>query len=473
MREVTDWRKLLGLALLTAGVVIGAAAKSDAQFVRHETGRRLRAFESDWSATSDKDARRRALVPLQQSVNQFLGGKELAAAQSLDRARLALKYADVVPANVAWAESLALEFDRHFCDSSESLRVTARAFYDAGSAAEGAVLTAGDKVDLDRIPREFALPLSGQGEGDHSLPYTIVAEGQTLAAGEYRYSLAENLPARLAALRSATVDYGGTDQSVDRQSIAATVELLGQLAASKVFETDYPAARLLREAEEAVKEISAGRPYYAKQRSGEFWLRIPLAPRPPLAVRVFVPEEAATRAAVPLVVALHGAGGSENLFFDGYGRGAIVELCRSRGWLLVSPRTSGFGLLPVSDLVAAVSQLYPVDARRVMIMGHSMGAMQATAAAQARPEAFAAVAALGGGGVAKSSEALKRLPYFVAAGSEDFALSGARRLEKNLRAAGSERLAYREYPDVEHLLIVQEALPDVFQFFDQALNTEP
>ena len=34
---------------------------------------------------------------------------------------------------------------------------------------------------------------------------------------------------------------------------------------------------------------------------------------------------------MPVVVALHGAGGSENLFFEGYGAGHIVTECRKRG----------------------------------------------------------------------------------------------------------------------------------------------
>jgi len=474
MRRVESANNALFRALMAVCVCCGAAAEVDAQFVRYETGRRLRAFENDWSATADATARRRVLASLQQSVNQFLGGKELAAAHSLDQARLALRGEDSVSPGVAWANSLAIDFERHLCDTSDSLRLTAKVFYDSEShAPEGATLAAGTDVVLGNLPCEFVLPLTQWGEGDHTLPYTITANGATLATGEYHFSLADHLQPRLATLHNATADYDERKDSVDQQSIAATVELLEQLAEGKVFETDYPAARLLREAEAAVKEIENGRTFYDKQRAGEFWLRIPLTPRPSLPVRVFVPAEAATREAVPLVVALHGAGGSENLFFDGYGRGAIVEQCRRRGWLLVSPRTTGFGLLPVNELVAAMSKLYPVDTQRVLLVGHSMGAMQASAAVQARPDAFAAVAALGGGGVVKPSDALRALPCFIAAGSADFALTAARRLEEKLRAAGVERLVYREYPDVEHLLIVQEALPEVFQFFDQAVSAEP
>ena len=104
----------------------------------------------------------------------------------------------------------------------------------------------------------------------------------------------------------------------------------------------------------------------------------------------------------------------------------------------------------------------------MFVVGHSMGAMQTSAAALMKPELYAAVAALGGGGTAKASDALKKLPYFVAAGSRDFALSGSKQFVKKLQEAGVEQVVFREYPDVEHLLIVQESLGDVFKFFDDA-----
>ena len=37
---------------------------------------------------------------------------------------------------------------------------------------------------------------------------------------------------------------------------------------------------------------------------------------------------------------------------------------------------------------------------------------------------------------------------------------------KELEEAGAKDVTYREYPGVEHMVIVREALPDVFDFFD-------
>ena len=54
-------------------------------------------------------------------------------------------------------------------------------------------------------------------------------------------------------------------------------------------------------------------------------------------VRVQVPRDMKKGQSVPLVLALHGAGGSENMFFDGYGDGKVARLCAERGWLLAAP----------------------------------------------------------------------------------------------------------------------------------------
>jgi hypothetical protein len=96
-----------------------------------------------------------------------------------------------------------------------------------------------------------------------------------------------------------------------------------------------------------------------------------------------------------------------------------------------------------------------------------MGAAQAIASVQTTPNRFAAVAALGGGAMVKESEGMYDVPFLIAVGAQDFAYSTARKLAYELKKAGVKSVRFKEYPNVEHLLIVQEALPDVFAFFDE------
>src|SRR5262249_53285173 len=129
-------------------------------------------------------------------------------------------------------------------------------------------------------------------------------------------------------------------------------------------------------------------------------------------VRLMAPDTAKDGKPLPLVLVFHGAGASENMCFDAHGPGRVVELARKRGWLVVAPRSGGFGATPAAaEIIEEIGKLYPVDTRRVFAVGHSMGAMQAVSVTSKMPEKFAAVAALSGGGELKPSDALKKLPF--------------------------------------------------------------
>jgi predicted peptidase len=229
---------------------------------------------------------------------------------------------------------------------------------------------------------------------------------------------------------------------------------------------------LLSETEHIVATLNArtvGYPpprFYHLERPGQFWLDIP-SNHGSTPTRVFIPEQAKNGKPLPVVVALHGAGGSENLFFDAYGYGLIARLAKERGWMVVAPRAGWLfdGPPPAAGIVDELAKVYPIDKQRVFLVGHSMGAMQAMKLAQESPGRFAAIAALGGGGAVNKPDLFKDLPVFVGCGKDDFLLSGAKALVKSLDKAGANRVTYKEYPGVEHILVVQVALPDVFKFF--------
>jgi acetyl esterase/lipase len=70
------------------------------------------------------------------------------------------------------------------------------------------------------------------------------------------------------------------------------------------------------------------------------------------------------------------------------------------------------------------------------------------------------------GGQKIDVESLVEMPIFLGVGERDFLARSVRALHDSLTDAGAKAVTYREYPDLEHLVIVQEALPDVFAFFD-------
>lgn len=470
---------------MTRGLILALVlfpTLAPAQEARYELGRRVRAFEREWDLRADPEARRRAATHLADAVEAFFRLRLGEAGRSIGAARFALDSAGAPDPSRLWADSLAIRpASRLIGVTNADLPVIVDSFYapgverPAGARLRLSIIRADAAAgpsrvfDLGALPTTVALPLADLGPGDHRLRAEVLVEGASASRSDVGLSAAERPETRLDALQARLGAWAGAARpsDTDRATARSRLALLRALADGRPPETDYPAARLLDELEALADAVEAGRPFFGPDRPGDHYLTLVGPAGRATPARAFVPEAARSGRAVPLVVALHGAGGSENMFFDSYGAGAIVRLCRDRGWLLVSPRSPAFGGVAVDEVVAVMASLYPVDRGRVFLVGHSMGAAQAVAAASREPSRFAGVAALGGGGRVRASDGLRGLPFFVGVGTEDFARRGALGLARALSAAGVRRVELREYPGVEHLAIVQVALPDVLDFFDE------
>ncbi len=452
------------------------------QTERFVLGQKLRDCESAWDAHQDVKRRERATTQLKQAVTLFFSLKLGEAARAMDEARFALEAEASPTPERRWAESLYLRLDGRLIDlRRESLGVTLAQMYKTeGAIPEGAILrltmlrdgrAIGKPAELkvSAIPMSSTYKLTGLPEGDLQLQSEVIWRKQTLVKRQETISLATNVDARISGLKTAFESSGGGNSDVETGRLISG--LLASLASGQTLETSYPAVRLLRESEDLAKAVKSGTGFYGGSRSGQFWLSLSLAGGSTVPARLEAPPGITRDRPRPLVIAMHGAGGSENLFFDGYGRGLAADLSRQRGWLIVAPRGSaGFTPGRAAEIVDAVDKLYAVDRKRVYVVGHSMGGSQAVASMQATPESFGGVAVLGGGGQVKADAAISRVPVYIGVGTEDFALPNARRLRDGLENAGVARMRMVESPGIEHLVIVQEALPEVFRFFDSLKN---
>jgi predicted esterase len=466
--------------ILAFALMMAMGRPATAQVERYELGQRLKRFEADWE-NADEASRKRALKVLKPVTRQYLTFQLAEAGRTLDEARFALRSKKPTDAE-RWLASLAIRPTDRLIDASvKTIRVEVRPFYSAGVevpkaasvrtqigyvAGGGGLPKPPFETPIRGLPAtlDIALPTMREDQPeDLILGFGFDADGKETAHRMAIVCRVSRLTERLAALRKAAKTSGTT---VETATLVDRVALFDQLTRREDPETDLPLAELFTEAE-ALRANEATPAMTGLSTS--FRVTVPAAGKA-TPCRLSVPFRPDPKKPLPVVVALHGMGGSENLYFEGYGAGCVVKACEKRGWMLVCPR-GGLGFVggppPVSEIIDKLAERYPIDKSRVFLMGHSMGAAQAVDLAQQQAGKFAAVAVLGGGGRVRKPEAFADLPTFIGIGSEDFAKSGATGLHKTLTDAGAKAVTFREYPDVEHTVIVRAAVDDVFASFDK------
>ncbi|MBI1302431.1 MAG: alpha/beta fold hydrolase [Phycisphaera sp.] len=200
--------------------------------------------------------------------------------------------------------------------------------------------------------------------------------------------IASRYAERLAALQSSG--------SLDGSSLASLRARIGLLTpvADRTRSASLLAdlSSLVPAIGEELKAAEAGmRPY---RRDGDLW-RIYKALGTELPTRQFIPEGDGP---FPLVIALHGAGGDENMFFEGYGAGVLRKFAAGQGAAVVCPPTIPFGVSPnlLDAFIDEVALDAPIDRGRVVLLGHSLGGVTASRLSVLKPERIAGVVCIAG-----------------------------------------------------------------------------
>lgn len=202
---------------------------------------------------------------------------------------------------------------------------------------------------------------------------------------------------------------------------------------------------------------------------GEFTARMHSAPDGDMPYRLFLPVEYDSLQRYPLILWLHGAGGGGT---DNADQIAGDQTAGTHAWttpemqaehpvFLLAPQADngwvtadnpGLGpvLTRVLQILDAVSAEYPIDPRRVYVLGQSMGGAGAWNLISNQPERFAA-AVLVCPVIHSADRAAKaaRVPTWLFMGEKDGLAPVARATMEALRRAGSTA-RYTEYPGAGH-----------------------
>lgn len=491
-----------GLSPMSRRIVVSAvlmvlllvtAAESFAQNPRLELGRRLKRFEVSWEVAPT--ARRVAAVPfLKTAVRSFFSLRLTEAGRQLDNAWLAVSSGDR-PNSLTRAMIGSQLLVSPLCAETENGLLTLKltSFYpvDIDPAPDVIVQLKLAHVTGEIIAEtEFAIPQLTSGanwridqipEGDHILSAIIRNDESNFTLPPISVSRINELTRRLQQLKEG----GDALKAVTRSDAVkdADFTLLATLRDETRFlenvikgvpqEADFPVLQRLENCEAML--ASRSKPVgFAKQLSAtrQVWLALANGRRF-VSTRVHLPPDSDHPA--PVLFVFHGAGGSENMFFETYGAGRVITEAAKRGWIVISPRQGLFGLpLDISEMLGALEMFVPLDRKRVMLLGHSMGASQASTQVKKYPALPVAAVALGGGGRVSDDDAKRsqQVAWFIGAGDHDFGLSGAQQMNRSLTAAKSS-VRFEVYKNVEHLVVVQAAIDDVFQFLDETLAKLP
>lgn len=232
----------------------------------------------------------------------------------------------------------------------------------------------------------------------------------------------------------------------------------------------------------------------------------------PMPYRLYVPTTWDGRSKLPLILFLHGAGSDENRYVDANDR-QLERLAEQHGYILVAPLGysklgaygsamllgSSFGELDgqakaraalnanpqrlrelrlseqdVLNVLDRTLAEYPVDRRRVFLMGHSMGSGGAWYLGWKYAGRWAALAPMSGPFAEQSIarfERLKGKPIYYTEGLQTPSLAASRLMVRTLKAQGLD-LTYEEF-DADHPGMVPLAAPKVFDFFDAHPTPSP
>jgi len=336
--------------------------------------------------------------------------------------------------------------------------------------------------DLRESPFDVDVNVAGVADGPYVLEATVRDGATALGTTSLAVMLQAGLNRRLAALEAAAASVPETL----RADVAYPADYIHKVNRGRVGLGTFDVAAELAAAEAVAAAATGGTDPFAG-RTGDFERHYVLeGANEVMPYRVYVPAMYRSAQPMPLVVALHGLGATEDSFFDSYAR-VTPKLAEQHGFLLVAPlgyRVDGFYGSPlmgtgdaaatrrtalsekdVLEVLARMKAQYRVDDSRIYLIGHSMGAIGTWALGAKYPDIWAALVPFSGVGSPLAAAKMKAIPQYVVHGDADptVNVNGSRTMVAALKAVGAN-VTYVEVPGGNHTDVVVPHLPKAFEF---------
>lgn len=339
--------------------------------------------------------------------------------------------------------------------------------------------------DLRESPFFFDLDLRDVPDGSYNLGVEVLNNGESIGYVPLQIALRKGLDDLVAHLEA---DAAKAPEAL-RAEILFPVDRMKNVNRGRLELRTFDPDRDLAAAEAVAAAVKSGKDPFAG-RTGDIRRHYRLdAANEILPYRTYVPAAYTGAKAFPLIIALHGLGGTEDAFFDNYEK-KLPPLAESHGYIVAAPlgyrvdgsygwglgtpppdpntkRTQDFSEQDVMQVLARVRQLYKIDDSRIYLMGHSMGAIGTWKLAPKNPDLFAAIATFAGSGAPATLERIATMPEFVVHGDADptVNVAGSRTMVAKLKTLGTD-FKYIEVPGGLHGDVVAPNLAGMIDFFD-------
>jgi pimeloyl-ACP methyl ester carboxylesterase len=462
-----------------------------------------------------------ALQPLDQPTRAAYQREDWDTAQRLIARVLAILTDQLVDEGLELATSLDVRLDRSLLAPDETLTVSLVPLFTLGKPLEarytasfairdqtGATILEPEPITVATVTTH-SLSVSGAKlePGTYMLDYRLAnAAGRKLANASRRFTVHADFTTRLEALTSA-LQALPPPETLSAKTAVATLQLLTDeiraathsyissyaLKAHPIvwhfrgWERDPSRAGIFRvdeNLETAEQLLSAMQVGEDPIRSLSGTVRLAYRSTVDDALLPFglhIPTELPPDGA-RLIVALHGANGDERSFMR---RSLLTELAGTHGYLVATPSGRGpYGgwedaaEADAVDVTRLVAELFSVDSAHTFLMGHSMGGQGTWYVGFRHPELYAALAPVAG----TSKQRRGPIPFANAPDMPVLFSHGANDRTNPVQAAratarrAAEALSsftYDEHPNAAHNDVVDLALPQILELFNNVSDAAP
>jgi predicted esterase len=385
-------------------------------------------------------------------------------------------------------------------DPVAPLRLRARIIDRSRSNAPETVRDLGefDDIGVDFIdsPVAFAVDLSGlEDSRSYEIEVEVLEGDDLLRRLGAPFFVQSDLEARRTEVERRLAAIDGHDST--KATVRYPFDRALQLDLGRLEPEGYDFAAAIERSMELLSALERGEdPLYGATGDHERHYRFAEA-REIMPYRIQVPPTYDGGTPYPLIVALHGMGGTHETLFEMDG-GILPKATEDGGYILVSPmgyrRNGGYGsttvqgapasptrrrltrlsYLDVMNVLELVRTEYRIDDRRIYLMGGSMGGGGTWRIASRHPGIWAAIAPICPGITPDEIdlEGMRHIPVVVSHGDADATVPVER---SRTMVAAMEKLGmiyeYHEIPGGGHL-ILKEALQPTMDFLGRHQKPE-